>query len=52
MGIGFQFDNLNKYLSLNNIKFILCTLKGVILASNLLNTQIIQTVTQITYIYE
>lgn len=41
MGVGFQFDTLNKYLSLNNIKFILCNLYGVMVASNLNNSKVI-----------
>ncbi|KAM3132610.1 hypothetical protein pb186bvf_015282 [Paramecium bursaria] len=50
MAVGFQFDTLNKYLSLNNITFILCTLHGIMLASNLNNSLVVQTATQITHI--
>ncbi|KAM3132602.1 hypothetical protein pb186bvf_015274 [Paramecium bursaria] len=32
MAIGFQFDNLSQYLTLNNIKFVLCTVTGIIVS--------------------
>lgn len=38
MGIGLQLDIFDKYLSLNNIKFVLCTLQGIIVVTNLDNT--------------
>ena len=51
MIIGFQFDNLSKYLSLNNIKFVLCTLSGIIISSNINNTLQVQTFKELTYIF-
>ena len=38
MGMSFQFDTLNRYLSLTNIKLILCTQEGIIITSNLNNS--------------
>ncbi|KAM3132627.1 hypothetical protein pb186bvf_015299 [Paramecium bursaria] len=45
MIMGFQFDNLSKYLSLNNIKFVLCT------QCNINNSQQVQAFKELTYIY-
>ncbi|KAM3132600.1 hypothetical protein pb186bvf_015272 [Paramecium bursaria] len=50
MAIGFQFDNLSQYLTLNNIKFVLCTLSGIIVSSNI-NTQKVQAFRELTLIF-
>ncbi|KAM3132625.1 hypothetical protein pb186bvf_015297 [Paramecium bursaria] len=51
MFMGFLFDNLSKYLTLNNIKFVLCTLSGIIVSSNINNTLQVQTLKELTYLY-
>ncbi|KAM3132603.1 hypothetical protein pb186bvf_015275 [Paramecium bursaria] len=51
MGISFQFDTLNKYLSLKNIKLVLCTQEGIIITSNLHDTLQVQTITKKTFIF-
>ncbi|KAM3136068.1 hypothetical protein pb186bvf_011873 [Paramecium bursaria] len=51
MGIGLQLDIFEKYLSLNNIKFVLCTHKGIIMISNLDNTLLLQTVTSKIFLF-
>ncbi|KAM3140395.1 hypothetical protein pb186bvf_007555 [Paramecium bursaria] len=52
IGAAITFDNLNKYLQLENTKLVLCTDQGIIVASNLLNTLEVQTITQITYLFD
>ncbi|KAM3136061.1 hypothetical protein pb186bvf_011866 [Paramecium bursaria] len=51
MGIGLQLDIFEKYLSLNNIKFVLCTQQGIIMVSNLDNTLLLQTMTSKIFLF-
>ena len=51
LGFGISLDLLDNFIKLKNTKLLFCTLSGMILASNLLDTLTLSTLNKQTYIY-